>query len=183
MKVLLTTVLVLIVVGNADDDDDDKVDIPTNTLVIEANGKEVVVDVVEAIRESDIFPEDYNFTERVVCIESNNGNHPNTYREGYHGGIWQVDEVGYEATKDISSHPDLVEKHRKIKEKFGIDWMKTSWEDLRKPFYSGLAARLYLSNIPEAIPADVEEQAKYWKKHYNTSKGKGKEKKFVVECK
>ena len=54
---------------------------------------------------------------------------------------------------------------------FGIDWSSVTWVDLRKPLYSGIAARLFLSNIPEAIPAasEIEQQGQYWKTHYNSN--------------
>ena len=42
-------------------------------------------------------------------------------------------------------------------------------EDLRKPLYSGLAARLKLSNIEDGIPlsSNLEAQGQYWKNYYN----------------
>lgn len=83
----------------------------------------------------------------------------------------QVDS--FAATKDVASHPGLTAKHEAIKAKFGIIWADVKHEDLRKPIYSGLAARLYLSNIAEAIPADLDGQAAYWKEHYNTAAGAG----------
>ena len=44
-------------------------------------------------------------------------------------------------------------------------------QDLRKPLYSALAARLFLLNIPESIPNDIDRQASYWKQYYNTVAG------------
>ena len=89
-----------------------------------------------------------------------------------------MDQAGFEDTQDVKSHPGLVKKHQQIKEKLGIDWMKVKKEDLTKPLYSGLAARLFLGNKPEAIPADLTGQAKYWKKYYNTASGAGNWQKF-----
>jgi len=70
-----------------------------------------------------------------------------------------------------------------IKAKLGIDWTNTRWEDLEKPLYSGLAARLYLARISAPIPSALEAQAQYWKTHYNTSAGKGTKEKFVEDVK
>ena len=117
-------------------------------------------------------------------MESNFGNHPNTYREGYHGGIWQVDKIGFADTQNVASHPKLKTKFETIQAATGISWQSASWEDLRKPLYSGIAARLLsvLLNIPEAIPSDLQGQAQYWKTHYNTDKGKGTVQGFISKC-
>ena len=66
-----------------------------------------------------------------------------------------------------------------IKAKLAIDWTETTWNDLEKPMYSGLAARLFLARISAPIPTDLESQAQYWKTHYNTAAGKGTVKKFI----
>ena len=52
--------------------------------------------------------------------------------------------------------------------------------DLRKPLYSGIAARLFLSNTPEPIPlaSEIEMQGNYWKMYYNRN-GAGTVQKFV----
>ena len=54
-----------------------------------------------------------------------------------------------------------------------IDWKSVKYKDLDKPFYSALAARLYLSNSPKHIPPahQVNEQAKYWKFQYMQGQG------------
>jgi hypothetical protein len=39
----------------------------------------------------------------------------------------------------------LKKKYEIIKKELGIDWTKVKWEDLRKPLYSALAARLLLT--------------------------------------
>ena len=96
---------------------------------------------------------------------------------GYYGGIFQVDRIGYLGTKDTRSHPGLRRKFVKIKSCFDIDWAQASWSDLEKPLYSAIAARLFLLNIPDRIPSDLNGQARYWKKHYNRN-GAGTKKKF-----
>ena len=144
-----------------------------------SSGAEVVEATVEKIQKSGIFPNDKKFLRRTAYVESKDGTDSNTYRQGYHGGIWQVDKRGFKATQDTASHPALVNKLAKVKAEFGIEWSSVKWTDLEKPFYSGLAARLYLSNIPDPIPSGLDEQARYWKKHYNTDAGKGTEKQFI----
>ena len=139
------------------------------TLIAEESGPDVVRAVIGRIKESDIFPNHKQFLRRIAYVESKDGTDQGTYRDGYHGRIWQVDEIRFRDTQDIISHPGLVEKFNKIQEFFGIDWRQVQWEDLRKPLYSGLAARLKMSNIEDEIPlsSNLEAQWQYWKNYYD----------------
>jgi len=92
----------------------------------------------------------------------------------------QVDLIGY---RETVLQQGLKKYWDKIKVKLGIDWTKTQWEDLEKPLYSGLAARLFLARIPAPIPSDLSSQALYWKTYYNTSAGKGTVQKFINDVK
>lgn len=75
-----------------------------------------------------------------------------------------------------------LKKYRdQIKAKLGIDWTETTWNDLEKPLYSGLAARLFLARLSAPIPTDLESQAQYWKTHYNTEAGSGTVQKFIKD--
>ena len=142
------------------------------TRTPEASGKAVVKAVVSLIRQSGIFPDDQSLLRRIAFVESKDGKDRRTYRAGYHGGIWQVDQIGFNDTQDTASHTKkLAVKHQQIKEHFGIDWPSVTWMDLRKPLYSGLAARLRLFNVKDPIPpaSDIEQQGQYWKEHYNSN--------------
>lgn len=108
-----------------------------------------------------------------AATESNYGTHPNTYRPGYHGGMFQVDKIGFKSTQDTKSHPGLVDKHRTIKRDFGIDWPNVRWEDLRDPTHSAIGARLHYMNDPNPVPGTREGRADYWKRVYNREAGKG----------
>ena len=147
------------------------------TLESEASGADVVRAVVDKIQ--DIFGNDHQFLRRIAFVQSKDGTDRNTYRCGYHGGIWQVDEIGFMDTQNTKSHPRLTTRYRLIKNAFGIDWPSVQWTDLRIPLYSGLAARLFLLNKPSAIPQDIAGQARYWKRYYNTDSGAGSETKFI----
>ena len=146
-----------------------------------AFGADVVHSVVSMIQRSNIFPPDNEFLRRIAFVESKDGTARGTYRRGYHGGIWQVDLIGFQAIQDTESHPRLARRFNQIRRVLGIEWRLVQWKDLRKPLFSGLAARLFLSNIPAAIPAanDVLGQAQYWKRFYNTYAGAGTVDKFV----
>ncbi|KAJ7391683.1 hypothetical protein OS493_017380 [Desmophyllum pertusum] len=87
-----------------------------------------------------------------------------------------VDDTGYHETV---SHQGLKKYWDKINAKLDIDWTETTWKDLEKPLYSGLAARLFLARIRASIPTDLPSQAQYWKTHYNTKAGKGTAPKFI----
>ena len=136
------------------------------TIVAETFGEAVVEAVVSRIRQSAIFPDDHTFLRRIAYVESRDGNDQRTYRNGYNGGIWQVDEIRFQNTKSIAA---LENERSEIQFVFDINWSTVTWADLRRPLYSGLAARLLLSNISQAIPlaSEIALQASYWKQHYN----------------
>ncbi|XP_067038608.1 uncharacterized protein [Acropora muricata] len=143
-------------------------------------GADVVKAVVDRISELGIFPDDHKFMCRIAWVESKYGTDKGTYRPGYHGGIWQVDEIGY---RETVLQPGLRKYWDRIKESLDIDWTKTTWNDLEKPLYSGLAARLFLARLPAPIPTNLEGQANYWKTHYNTVAGSGTPEKFIKDVK
>lgn len=142
-----------------------------------ANGSGVIEEVVSKVQS--LFGSDNKFLRRIAYVESKDGTDKNTYRSGCNGGIWQVDRVGFESTQDTKSHPSLKAKHKRIKQSLDIDWEKVKWNDLRKPLYSGLAARLFLLKIPAPIPSSLKDQADYWKRYYNTESGAGTAQKFI----
>ena len=55
-----------------------------------ARGASIVETVCSRIESSCIFPEDKLFLRRLAYVESSDGSNPDTFRSGYHGGIWQV---------------------------------------------------------------------------------------------
>lgn len=133
----------------------------------------------DAVASVEAFMPSKGMLKEIANSESKMGTDTNTYRDGYHGGVMQVDEIGYEATKDVKSHPKLAAKHAEIRERYGIDWADTDWKNLRNPLHSAIAARLYLSNIKDEIPNTKAERATYWKDKYNTSEGAGSTKHYL----
>lgn len=61
-----------------------------DTLRPGANGRDVVDAVTARLEASCVFPDDKLFFRRLANVESADGADPNTYRDGYYGGIWQV---------------------------------------------------------------------------------------------
>jgi hypothetical protein len=129
-----------------------------------ATGTGIVKAVADRITASCVFPDDKLFLRRLAFVESSDG--LTKPQPGYSGGIWRVDQTMYTASKDQK----LAQLHTAIKGSFNIDWTKTTWADLTKPFYSGLGARLYISlqtnNDPNAIPRDIKSQGDFWVKYY-----------------
>ena len=134
------------------------------TLQREASGSDVVRAAVNRIQT--VLDFDRQFLRRIAFVESRDGTDTDTYRPGYNGGIWQVDEDKF-LTTQVNSALN-VERHDAIREAFDIDWPSVQWRDLRIPLYSGIAARLFLLNISdtESIPCDVPGQAAYYNRVY-----------------
>lgn len=134
---------------------------------------ELALDAVEQL-----FPSN-GLMRKTVAHESHYGTHPNTFREGYYGGVAQVDPIGFEDTQDVKAHPGLRRKYDQIRQHFGINWEDVQYEDLVDPLHSVIAGRLRYMNVPKRVPEDDYGQAKYWKKYYNTDAGKGTPEKFL----
>ncbi|OQV15330.1 hypothetical protein BV898_10556 [Hypsibius exemplaris] len=147
------------------------------TLVSGASGTAVAKAAVARVLGCGIFPGDNGLLRKIGWVESKDGTDPNTYRPNYHGGIWQVDSIGFLDTK---THPSAVRNlHAGIKRCLGVDWRNLSWSELRKPLYSAMAARakLYVTGAPAScnapIPSSNTAQADYWKICYNSALGAG----------
>lgn len=98
-----------------------------NTLVPETKGEDVVCEVINKIDKSLIFPGDEKMLRRIAYVESKFGEDRGTYRKGYHGGIWQVDKIGFDDAMNSGSHPKLDQLWLKIekllpKQKKDIKW-------------------------------------------------------------
>ncbi|XP_025113618.1 uncharacterized protein LOC112575805 isoform X2 [Pomacea canaliculata] len=127
-----------------------------------ASGSDVVDAVVDLIDHSCIFPDDYLFLRRLAYLETEDGKAPNTYMMNtYYNGIWRTNKDMFMETQQQSS-PALLEAHRKIEAAFGINWQSVRWEDLQKPLYSALAAKLYITYRGLQIPSSPNDQISFW---------------------
>lgn len=101
--------------------------------------------------------------------ESNNGKTKDTSE--YAGmGITQFDKLPFYDVKKRCKNKDK----KKILKYFDIDLDLVEWEHLRySPLLCAIFTRLKYKKIPAAIPITIEKRAKYWKKNYNSFKGKG----------
>lgn len=92
-------------------------------------------------------------------------------------GLTQFDWI---AVKDIKQRtPKRIAD--KLYDAFGVRLMKVRHEDLAySPLLALIFCRLFYRLIPEPIPKTIKQRAAYWKKYYNTVKGKGQDRKSVV---
>lgn len=144
------------------------------TLQPEANGTLVVQACLAKISQSSIFStNDQLMLRRIAYVETHDGADADTYTNTSNGGIWQLSETKYTATKNTGSNTQLQQQVQGISTSFGINWLTTQWVDLRKPFYSALAARLYMQVITASIPlaSDLSSQGTYWANYYTSSGG------------
>ncbi len=140
------------------------------TLTPGAGGSDIVravlskIDASSASRPS-IFAPDNRLLRRIAFAQTRDGLANDTYsRPDFHGGIWGLSEEQFNQTR--TTDPQF---YTDIDETFAVDWLsQVVWEDLRKPFFSGLAARLFLTTIAEPIPLSSEflGQASYYVRNY-----------------
>ena len=141
------------------------------TLISENKGSDVALACVHKITQSGVFGSDNSLLRRLAFVESRDGMDADTYQDGFHGGMWQLEESKFLATARASRRGLLAEEFRAIYQSFHIIWENTQWYDLRKPFYSALGARLYLSLVDTEIPYsfNISGQGLYWSDHYTRS--------------
>jgi uncharacterized protein YhfF len=127
----------------------------------------------------------------IAITESNMGQSGGTYdiavdSKGNRGslGLAQIDEVAFNEVQrrlrggkgQNKYTKSSIDKAKKI---LGVDPTQVSYEDLADDKTNLVFARLYLMSIPDPIPPKVEDRARYWKTHYNTSAGKGTPQKYL----
>ena len=146
------------------------------TTTVNASGTDVVLATISLIDQSGVFSDDGRFLRRVAFVESSDGRDADTFREDYHGGIWQVDEVNFVKTTDTMAHPVLSEVggiyERLLSSSLNLDWTVAVWTDLRRPLISAVAARIFFELSESEIPdiGDVEGQGEFWKDtEFNTN--------------
>lgn len=171
-KYLLLSIVVLIVEISGKD----------LTRLKGSSGKDVVDATIDQIKDSCIFQNDYLFLRRLAFVNSKFGTDGSTYRSGFDGGIWQISSSMHTETLKLTARVS-----EKIKACFGIDWSKTSWDDLRKPLYSGLAAMIVLETKTESIgfPKTAASQSQFFQSELSGKEStfKDKVKLLDVDCK
>ena len=144
------------------------------TLQAEAGGTVVVDACIDKISASGIFTSnDQQMLRRIAYVETRDGTNSSTYSDPNNdGGIWQLSSTKFTATKNTGNLA-ISSLITKVSTEFNITWTSVQWSDLRKPFYSAIAARLYLEVITASIPlaSQVSSQGSYWVNYYTSSGG------------
>ena len=84
-------------------------------------------------------------------------------------GLTQFDKFPFDDIKKRN-----MRLRPKILKELGVDIALAEWDDLRyNDFLALLFTRLHYWLKGDPIPKTIEERARYWKLHYNTSAGKG----------
>lgn len=136
--------------------------IPTSLRVYDAKGMNVINSSVELVRQSNIFPEDYNFARRIAIVESE------LNRSSNEGGLWNVDMCAFRGvTQNKQKYSALAAIQKSIRRIFGISWSKIRHTDLRRPLYSLLAARIYLVITVPNPPRGLRHQGRVWSQDYH----------------
>lgn len=143
------------------------------TIVDSAVGVDVVLATIAKIEATRAFTSDKRLLHRIAYVETTEGESlQSPATDGNNGGIWKVDRGDFELTKQDKS---LAKKRLDVAAVFPEieEWELVQWEDLNKPLWSALAARLVvlqaklnnLTDIP--APSDVSGQATFWNDYYN----------------
>ena len=139
------------------------------TETVRANGSSATLLAVARVQQSGVFRNDNGLLRRIAYVETRDGTSEDTFRDGYYGGIWAVDEEKFLMTQMTNLSSRLPIKLQQIQEFFKINWTGVTWMDLQKPIFSALAARLVLFLVDRAIPptSDLRAQAEFWVEYYN----------------
>ena len=136
------------------------------TLKKGAKGTAVVTATVNKIRESGIFPDDYQFLRRMARVESNDG------QLNTSGGIWNIDEqpVWIKLQRFFGIPAKVKELQMRFKSDLGITWSTTfpTFQDLDTPLYSALAVLVYIQAQRRSVNESISHQADLWNTLFNT---------------
>lgn len=105
-----------------------------------------------------------------ACVESDCGK----YIKQINGPACGIFQIEPNTAKDIQENfikykPEL----RQLHDKFYIKSLTLEENLMYNLAYSIFMCRIFYMRFKEPIPDLIEEQAKYWKKYYNTKLGKG----------
>lgn len=136
------------------------------TLVSETSGTSVVLASVRLVAISGIFGDDYQMLRRIAHVETADGTNQTTYRPTFNGGIWALNQTTFDSLSITN------DQRNGILSFFGIDWSSVIWSDLRKPLYSSLAARLFISQLSNVLNlSNASTQAMLWANEYTNNGG------------
>lgn len=158
---------------------------PQSLMVPRAAGYDVAAATASAI--DSVLPDGTGgtFLMRVAAQESAFGTLNGTYRMIGDKGMMQTNTMSsvQEVKRQIAFGKGRVfDAAQKLRNQLGIDIAAITEEDLDKPLVSMAVARLYIEAMGGSVPQDVEGQAAWWKRYYNTVKGKGTVEEFLISA-
>lgn len=114
-----------------------------------------------------------------AIAETHLGTYPDAHPERHGVGLMQMDRIAFD---DVQERTRATVKGM-CKHRLFVDMAKVKYEDLAHcPLLSVLYARLFYMLVPDVFPEedDVESQARYWKRFYNTEAGSGTAEDFIT---
>lgn len=132
------------------------------TRIAGSSGQAVVLASVRLVRESGVFSEDHGTLRRIAFAETLDGTVVSS-----EGGIWAVSKEAFDSTQNDSISNLLAD----VETAFHITWNTVTCEDdLDKPLYSALAARIYIQQLQNSgqNTSSVDDQIMLWTTRYNT---------------
>ncbi len=116
-----------------------------------------------------------------AAAETMIGAYPDRHTHVAGVGLTQVDEGTFDWLVEKYKSRELNEK---LKESFGIDLAKLKYSDLAlSPLLAFIFCRVRYQVVLQQIPERQADRAKYWKVHYNSTKGKGSPEEYLHRCK
>ena len=133
------------------------------TRIPDSKGTETVLACVRLVEDSGIFTDDYHTLRRIAYAETLDGDESRSSS----GGIWNVSEEIFTETMNSSN----AAIHSEINVIFHIDWNSATYNDLDKPIYSALAARIFLQEKQNSGSdiSSVANQTSLWITEYNSN--------------
>ena len=141
-----------------------KLHIPYDILSTNAKGWETIAKATNVLKLSRVFPSDRNLMKRIALVESS------LNRTSSEGGLWNVGTCAfYGVTQNRKKYGKPLKKIQKmVGRKFGISWNRMTYEQLQRPMYSLIAARMYLHIIlKDGIPRGATAQGKVWSNYFH----------------
>lgn len=139
--------------------------------------------VTDAIKAIDLYsPEAVELLMGTCAQESAMGKYRKQLGNGPALGIFQMEPFTYhDCYKNFLRYkPQLLAK---ILEVSGLDHYPEAEELVNNDVFAACMARVRYLRAPGAIPQTLEKQAAYWKKNYNTPKGKGTVEEYIKNYK
>lgn len=141
-----------------------KLHIPYDVLSTSSRGWKTILKASTVLKLSRVFPTDRNLMKRIALVESS------LNRTTPEGGLWNVGTCAFwGVTQNRAKYGKRLKKIQKqVGRRFGISWTRLTYDQLRSPMYSLIAARMYLYIIlTDGIPRGATAQSKVWSNYYH----------------